>query len=792
MTRMRRLLWGLPVAGALAVGGLFWAQKGESAPEKGDGGNVVARPANLKPAVSLPISQVILFNSGVGHFTRSGEIEGDVRVDLSFPEQDINDLIKSMTLRDLSPTGKVAAVTYDSHDPIDRTLASFAINLNNSPSLAQILTQARGEQVEVTLVNTATQPGNLTGKIMGVEQQQVPSKEGTVPVSVLNLWCAEGVRAVKLPEVQRLRFANPVLENEVRRALETLALSHDSQKKAVSLHFSGEGKRKVEVGYVVENPIWKTSYRLVLDKNGEKHPYLQGWAVVENPTDEDWHQVGMALVSGRPISFRMDLYNPLYVPRPTVEPELFASLRPPTYTGRLKDLEEKARDRVEAEHLEKLLPAQDSAIMGGAGNGLMDEKKLRQAANQWGRLPPAERTRLIRELTRNLPDRHRVVIEDYFRSLGNEDLSKADEKLRMARESLGRDQQALAEKVADLSVKMGGRLDLGASVQSVATASALGDYYQYVIDRPVELARQKSALLPIVNKDVEGKRVSIYNPAVQAKHPLLGLRFKNTSGMPLAQGPMTIFEGSVYAGDTRVLDLQPDEERLISYAIDLGTEVSVKSGNNTSRITSVKAVKGIISTHTVFREERVYDVSNRSTTDRTLLIEHPNRKGQGFTFIGENKPKEEAADVFRFELAVGAKKDITYTVIEERPEDSTVQLTNGSDDQIRSFLKLKEAPPSLKAKLEEALTVKGTWDKARQDIQAVTTRIQTITTDQKRVRDNLRETPKESPLFQRYLKTLEEQEKEMDDLSAKLKSLHADEAKAMAAYDEFLANLSAE
>src|SRR5207237_462460 len=208
------------------------------------------------------------------HFTRSGDVEGDARVDLTFPEQDINDLIKSMTLRDLSANGRVAAVTYDSHDPIDRTLASFAINLNNSPSFAQILTQARGEQVEVSLINTASQPGSLTGKIIGVEQQQVPSKDSApVTVSVLNLWCAEGVRAVKLGEVQRLRFANPVIENEFRRALETLALSHDSLKKAVSLHFTGEGKRKVEVGYVIENPIWKTSYRLVLDKEGEKKPY---------------------------------------------------------------------------------------------------------------------------------------------------------------------------------------------------------------------------------------------------------------------------------------------------------------------------------------------------------------------------------------------------------------------------------------------------------------------------------------------------------------------------------------
>src|SRR5262249_28886618 len=285
------------------------------------------------------------------------------RVDLTFPEQDINDLIKSMTLRDFSPAGRVGAVTYDSHDPIDRTLASFAINLNNNPPLAQILTQARGEQVEVTLVNTANQPGNLTGKIIGIEQQAVPSKEGTVPVNVLNLWCAEGVRAVKLSEVQRLRFANPVIENEVRRALETLALSHDSPKKAVSLHFAGEGKRKVEVGYVIENPIWKTSYRLVLDDKNAK-PYLQGWAVVENPTDEDWAQVTMALVSGRPISFRMDLYNPLYVGRPTVEPELFASLRPPTYSGAMN----RAIDG--AAYTPPGMPGRSGGGFGGQGFGM--------------------------------------------------------------------------------------------------------------------------------------------------------------------------------------------------------------------------------------------------------------------------------------------------------------------------------------------------------------------------------------------------------------------------------------
>jgi len=729
---LRHLLYAIPAAALAAAAALALGQQVPSGPDPRVIGDQPAQPADLKPAVSLPITQVILFNSGVGHFTRVGEVEGEARVDLSFPEHEVNDLIKSMTLRDLSPNGRVAAVTYDSHDPIDRTLASFAINLNNSPPLAQILTQARGEQVEVTLVSTASQPGNLVGKIIGVEQQQVPSKDGPPgTVSVLNLWCADGVRAVKLGEVQRLRFANPLIENELRRALETLALSHDAQKKAVSLHFAGEGRRKVEVGYVIENPIWKTSYRLVLGDQDKR--FLQGWAVVENPTDEDWAKVTMALVSGRPISFKMDLYNPLYVGRPTIEPELFASLRPPTYGGAMKKAAEAAR-------------------AGRAG-----ESK-----------------------------------DEAAQDLQREDKPRANEMKNGSGRGFGaqpRDRAEFAAKVAD---KLKEDLQLGRSVQSVASASALGDYYQYVIDRPVDLARQKSALLPIVNKDVQGKRVSIYNPDVQPKHPLLGLRFKNTTGMPLAQGPITVFEGSVYAGDSRVLDLQPDEERLISYAIDLGTEVAVKPGQNTSRITRVKAVKGIVYTHTVQREERVYDVSNRSTTDRTLLIEHPNRKGQGFAFIGDHKPKEEAADVFRFEVAVGAKKDLTYTVTEERPIESSVQLTNNTDDQIRYFLSLKEAPDSLRAKLNGALKVKGSWDKVRQDIQAAGTRVQTITADQKRLRDNMRELPRDSELFKRYLKTLEAQETEMDDLQSKLKALHADEAKAKAAYDDFLANLSAE
>src|SRR6516164_796931 len=257
---MRRTLLLAPVAGALALGA-FLALKPSDSPA-GPGQAQPGVPAQA-PAPSLPVAQAILYSSGVGYFQREGTVEGTSRVDLTFPAQDVNDLLKSMVLQDLDG-GAVTAVSYDSQAPVEKTLQSFAVNLTGNPGFGAILGQARGEKVEVTLQQgNAAQPGTLTGSVIGIEKQhQQVGKDGIVEVEMLNLWCAEGMRSVRLGDVLRVRFLNPVLESEFRRALETLALSHDTQKKAVSLSFSGDGKREVRVGYVIENPIWKTSYRL--------------------------------------------------------------------------------------------------------------------------------------------------------------------------------------------------------------------------------------------------------------------------------------------------------------------------------------------------------------------------------------------------------------------------------------------------------------------------------------------------------------------------------------------------
>ncbi len=106
----------------------------------------------------------------------------------------------------------------------------------------------------------------------------------------------------------------------------------------MTVRFRGARQRPVKLGYVVESPVWKTTYRLVLPQPGETDGYLQGWAVVENPTESDWDDVRLELVSGRPISFQMDLYSPRYIQRPVVQiPDDAGGVRPRTYSDGARD-----------------------------------------------------------------------------------------------------------------------------------------------------------------------------------------------------------------------------------------------------------------------------------------------------------------------------------------------------------------------------------------------------------------------------------------------------------------------
>ncbi len=270
--------------------------------------------------VDVPVTKAVLFSSGVGYFEHSGTVEGDATVRLHFKTSQINDILKSMVLLDLDG-GTANSVSYAGNEPIDRALGSFSIDISGQPTLADLLRQMRGAQVVVE---------GITGKILSVETEERIT--GTPPAKlvehILRLVTDGGIQSVRLSATTTLTFTDKKMQGELNEALALLIGARNTDRKPVDLRFNGKGKRRVRIGYLVESPVWKTSYRLDLSPD---KPLLQGWAIVENTSDNDWKEINLSLVSGRPISFIQDLYTPLYLQRPTVMPELFASLRPRLY-----------------------------------------------------------------------------------------------------------------------------------------------------------------------------------------------------------------------------------------------------------------------------------------------------------------------------------------------------------------------------------------------------------------------------------------------------------------------------
>jgi hypothetical protein len=679
-------------------------------------------------SVELPITRIVLFSSGVGYFQREGQVDGNAHIDLRFHTQDINDLLKSLVLQDTGG-GQISTVTYDNRDPIDKTLKSFAINLTNNPSLGDLLDQVRGERIELISYGEhgrEGQPVSLTGVIVGVQKEKKPvGKDQVVETERLNLLTSDGLQSVALGQVQRIRFLKPELEQEFRKALEVLATGHDKQKKTVTFNFLGQGKRLVRVGYVTENPIWKTSYRLSLDK--ENKAFLQGWAIVENTTDEDWNQVSLGLISGRPISFQMDLYEPLFVPRPTVEPELFASLRPQTYN-------------------ENLMEKQSGMARGT--NPYLNLNRASTAAEA----PRAKGRR-------------------------------AGTSLGLEREQVGGALlKADADKAKDLDFRQG--------VASAAAGKELGEYFQYHLEQPVSLPRQKSALLPIVNAPVEAAKVSIYNEAVLAKYPLLGLRFKNTTGMHLMQGPLTVFENNSYAGDARITDVQPNETRLVSYAIDLGTEVAPENKNAHADLVAVKIYKGILHSTYKQRQTKLYTVKNRSEHPRVVLIEHPYRAD--WKLVQPDKPTERTRDMYRFEVTVKPGETVKEEVVEENTRLDQIALTNSADEAVRFFLRAKIASPKVKAALQEALALKAKFAETFHEIEQEEKALQVFDKEQGRMRSNMAQLPQTSEVYKRYLKKFDEQETEIETRRGQITKLQKIAEEQRKNYENFLLNLNVE
>jgi hypothetical protein len=311
-------------------------------------------------AADIPIREVVLYKSGVGYFERGGLLRAGESTRLDFKASDMNDVLKSLTISEQNG-GKVTGLRYDSSEPVDRKLAEFPFKIDGQASLALFLDQMRGAKVELKYGAETISGTVVSGRIVKSDDKQ-PEREQLVA-----LLDSGELRMLDLAAASSIRFADPKLQVQLRDYLAVVNQSRSMDKRSIYIDSSDAKERQIAAGYMLPTPVWKSSYRLIFNEKAE--PTLEGWAIVDNTTGEDWTNVRLAVVSGRPVSFISNLYEPKYVARQIVELPEDRAAAPVVYGGAVDELKPVAGMRV-PEPMNAKSQARSGAGQFGFGGGV--------------------------------------------------------------------------------------------------------------------------------------------------------------------------------------------------------------------------------------------------------------------------------------------------------------------------------------------------------------------------------------------------------------------------------------
>lgn len=699
----------------------------------------VAAACLAADAAELAIRRITLYRSGVGAFERRGEINGTGEVTLRFPTEQINDILKTMFV--LDKTGGVEGIRYGSKEPLARRLASFGIDIADAPSAEKLLARLRGTKVRVT-----TGEGPVTGTVVNVEMRRTvfgsggPGEPQSFELPWINLLTEKGVRCLNLSQMTGFELVDGELSGELQRALAAVAEYRADRTKTVEVGFSGKETREVILGYVHEMPVWKTSYRLILPEAAkagdagaatDAKGTLQGWALVENTTDEDWNSVALSLVSGRPVSFQMDLYEPLFVERPTVPVPTMAGVAPRVYGGAELALEQAKPGAVAAKAM-----ADRGGGGGGFGGGGGIQGKNRAAAGErgvsFGAAPSAV---------------------DRMESLS----------------------ARLAEDAPDAE----------------ASGVEVGEVFQYALSAPITLERQKSAMLPILTAAIPARRVSIFSAGDGLPYPMRGVELTNASGLQLIPGPIAVFDGASYAGDAQVGHVPAGDKRLLAYAVDLDVEVSTAGTDQQAQVQKMRIVRGVFEQTMKLVTTNAFLFSNKDEKrGRTMIVEV--RRDEGWSLVEPKEPSEKTPAMYRFELEIAAHKATPFKVVQEFVQMQTIAFADMPMPQILEFHQQGRISDAVLKACNDAGVRRQAIEETKAALARAKEERERITQDQARVRQNMSTVGQSSEIYARYLQKFTEQENTLESLETQTKKLQADQARMESDLAKFLAELSVE
>lgn len=698
--------------------------------------SAAARPS--APANSLPIRRVILYSNGVAYIERRGFVTGNAEIDLSFKQSQVDDVLKSMVVLDLGQ-GKIGAVSYNSSMPASARTAEipFSIDPQSEQSdgagggLAGVLSQLQGAKVLVTSLK-----GTASGSILTVEKRAAAADKKTdekaSPVLAYSLVIASDTGEITSFDLADVRSVK-LLEDGTRKDLSEFANATASTRrrdaKTISVTSNGEGRREMVVSYTVAAPIWKTTYRVVLDAEGK--PFFQGWAIVDNVSDEDWQSVQLSLVSGSPVSFIQNLQKPLYRYRPVVPIPEDLNLKPQIYD-----------------------PENETGSGMGDGSG---------SASGMGSGVGGGRGSTV-EVTSAKP-MFDGANNNFMISSGFAGTSVSD---------------------AIVNERSG--------IETAASGEEIGDLFEYRIEQPISVDKNRSALIPIIQTKMEGERVSIFRePAAETSddddeedeseavkranpRPMSGLLLKNVTAMTFEGGSMTVLDRDAYAGEALMERLKPKEQRLISFALDLGTLVRTEKKEDREPAKLVKVVGGVFQVHYFKTEKSLYKLSNQTDRTKVVYIEHPVRKDW---VLSENyaKPDYTTARFYRFRVELKPFENREITVGENLGMMDKYGLSTLSPKDLDLFLAARVIDDATRTKMSKLIDL-------RMQINAIDAKLMSneketaeITKDQERFRENiesLAKTPDAKQLIVRYIAKANDQESRLEQITKDKRTLLAD------------------
>jgi hypothetical protein len=595
-----------------------------------------------------------------------------------------------------------------------------------------------------------------------------------------------------------VRLLEKGLPGKIERYLDLISASRSPDLRRMLVSTEGTGERSVFVSYISEVPVWKATYRIVLNPKGGKSPLLQGWAIIDNTVGQDWTNVELSLIAGAPQSVVQNLSQPYYSRRPVVALPDSVSGSPQKYEATLMlggaTLAGVIHDPTGAAVAGANVRAYDAAgsLLGEVTSDTSGGYELRSLPDGEVRLEvesPGFQKTVINGLTvaTSAPTRHNALLR-----VGNisesvtvtaEVPSIQSENATMAKSGRGMGgssrfkQPPPPPSQAPKQFNVGGLVaPARAQAQASALAAELGDLFEYKLKEPITIQKNRSAMVPIVQSALAAEKVSIYNERAGLPRPQRALWLTNTTGLTLDGGSFSVLEEETFAGEGIFDPIRPNEKRLVSYATDLALNVSSRIGNEQSRVTRVRINSGTMTQQSELREKKTYTFRNEDASPRTVIVEHPVRSG--YVLRGDVKPEETTAAFHRFRVLAPSKQTATLTVDEARPLSNSFAVSDIETRQLDVFVSAGSINKSMEDEFRRILAQKQVVRGFQSQISVREQEVERIVEDQQRLRENMKSlkgSAEEKALLQRYTQQLNDQEtrlellrKEMDDLEAKV------------------------